>query len=42
MKFLREIPTDKLPKDLLDLEQNGFTLVFKEDSVEIWYQVKVL
>lgn len=39
MKFLREIPTDKLPADLLNLEQEGFTLVWKEDSVEIWAQV---
>ncbi len=39
MRFLREIPTCNLPEDLLDLEQEGFTLIWKQDSVEIWYQV---
>lgn len=39
MKFIREIPTDKLPENMLDLEQEGFTLVWKEDSVELWWQV---
>lgn len=39
MKFIREIPTDKIPSDILNLEQEGFTLVWKEDSVEIWAQV---
>ncbi len=43
MKFLREIPTDRLPDDILTLEnQEGIVLVWKEDSVEIWYQVKSL
>lgn len=40
MKFIREIPTDKIPANILDLEQEGFTLVWKEDSVELWWQVK--
>ncbi len=39
MKFLREISTKNLPENLLDLEQQGFTLVWKQDSVELWYQV---
>jgi len=42
MSFIREIPIDKLPQDLLNLEQEGFTLVWKEDSVELWYQTEVL
>lgn len=40
MKFIREIPTDKFPENLYDLEQAGFTLVWKEDSVELWCEVK--
>ena len=39
MKFIREVPADKLPEDLLSLEQEGFTLIWKEDSVEIWAEV---
>lgn len=39
MKFIREIPTKMLPENLFDLEQAGFTLVWKSDSVEIWAQV---
>lgn len=39
MKFIREIPTDKLPEDLLDLEQQGFTLIWRNDSVEIWCEI---
>ena len=39
MKFIREIPTNKLPHNLLDLEQQGFTLVWKKDSVEIWFEM---
>lgn len=37
MKFLREIPMEKiLQKDLGIFEQNGLTLVWKENSLEIW------
>lgn len=39
MKFLREIPIDKITNNLLDLEQEGFTLVWKQDSIEIWYEM---
>lgn len=42
MKFLREIPMDKITNKVLDLEQEGFTLIWLTDSVEIWYQVRVL
>lgn len=38
MSFIREIPTALLPENLLDLEQQGFTLIWKEDSVEIWVE----
>lgn len=40
MKFIREIPTKMLPANLLDLEQEGFTLVWKVDSVELWAEIK--
>ncbi len=39
MKFLREIPIDKITNQTLALEQEGFTLVWKAESVEIWYSV---
>lgn len=39
MRFIREVPTIMLPENLFDLEQEGFTLVWKVDSVEIWYEV---
>ncbi len=39
MKFIREIPTKLIPTNIFDLEQAGFTLVFKEDSVEVWAEV---
>ncbi len=43
MKFLREIATDRLPDDILTLEnQEGIVLIWKDDSVEIWYQDKSL
>lgn len=40
MKFLREIGIGNI-SDLVinNLEQEGFTLVWREDSVEIWAQV---
>ncbi len=39
MKFLREIDISHI-SDLVinNLEQEGFTLIWKEDSVEIWYE----
>jgi hypothetical protein len=37
MRFLREIPADRIKqKELNDLEQNGITIVWKEDSIELW------
>lgn len=39
MRFVREIPTNKLPSDLFNLEQEGFVLVWKEDSVELWFPI---
>lgn len=36
MKFIREIPEDKITNEQINnLEQFGFTLVWKFDSVEI-------
>lgn len=41
MKFIREIPLDKVIQSQIDqLHQFGFTLVYKEDSIEVWAQVK--
>lgn len=37
MKFLREVPLDKITNAIMALEQEGFTLIYKSDSVEIWY-----
>jgi len=39
MKFIREIPMEKITNEVMALEQFGFTLVYKEDSVEVWAQV---
>jgi hypothetical protein len=36
MTFLREIPADKVTNEVLSLDQYGFTLVYKQDSVEVW------
>lgn len=37
MRFVREIPESKINEKVInDLEQFGFTLVWKTDSVEIW------
>ena len=42
MKFLREIDISNITDLVINnLEQEGFTLIWKEDSVEIWYQNKV-
>lgn len=40
MKFLREIPENKISTKIInDLEQFGFTLIWKESSVEVWAQI---
>ncbi len=40
MKFLREIPMSRIvQKEINILEQQGFTLVWRVDSVEIWADV---
>jgi len=39
MKFIREIPEEKITNKVLELEQFGFTLIWKESSVEVWAQV---
>lgn len=41
MKFLREIPESKITQAVINnLEQWGFTLIWKTDSVEVWAQVR--
>ena len=42
MSFIREIPLDRIQNKDLALEQEGFTLIWKEDSVEIWYETEAL
>lgn len=40
MKFLREISEANLTQNqITNLEQFGFTLVWKENSVEVWAEV---
>ena len=39
MKFIREIPVEKITNEVFNLEQYGFTLIWTNDSVEIWAQV---
>lgn len=39
MAFIREIPIANIKNEIFNLEQEGFTLVWREDSVEIWAQV---
>ncbi len=40
MKFLREIGLKNITDVTINnLEQEGFTLVWKEDSIELWYSV---
>ncbi len=40
VKFIREIPDTMLvQKDINNLEQFGFTLVWKADSVEVYAEV---
>ncbi len=37
MKFIREIPESKVTQAVVNnLEQEGFTLVYTRDSIEIW------
>lgn len=37
-KFIREIPESKIDQAIIDnLTQYGFTLVYKESSIEVWY-----
>lgn len=42
MCFIREIPVDRINQQNLNsyIHQEGFTLIWKEDSVEIWADVK--
>jgi hypothetical protein len=40
MKFIREIPESKITQTVINnLEQWGFTLIWRVDSVEIWANV---
>lgn len=40
MKFFREITVENINDVVINnLEQEGFTLVWKENSIEIWYEV---
>lgn len=39
MKFLREIGVPNINDVVINnLEQEGFTLIWKENSIEIWYE----
>lgn len=39
-KFIREIPEAKIVQSVIDnLEQNGFTLVYTKDSIEVYAEV---
>lgn len=40
MKFIREIPEEKITNEVLNLEQFGFTLIWRNDSVEVWAEVE--
>jgi len=42
MRFIREVPMDHITNEIMNLEQEGFTLIYKENSVELWYQTEVL
>jgi hypothetical protein len=40
MKFLREISVQNSNDVVINnLEQEGFTLIWKESSIEIWYEM---
>lgn len=39
MKFFREVTIDNVTPEMIDLEKQGdFTLVWKTNTIEIWYQ----
>lgn len=39
MTFIREIPTERITDAIIkDYEARGFTIIWKEDSVEIWVE----
>lgn len=38
MKFIREISTKNITISNVPLDNEGFTLVWKEDSVEVWIE----
>lgn len=40
MKFVREVPTDKITNEMLNLEQDGFTFIWRNDSLEIWVETE--
>lgn len=40
MKFVREIPLNRVIQSQINrLMQFGFTLIYKEESIEVWAQV---
>jgi hypothetical protein len=39
MRFVREIPAENITNDVLALDQYGFTLVWKADSIEVYAEV---
>lgn len=41
MKFIREISTKNITNINVPIDNFGFTLVWKEDSVEVWYSEDV-
>lgn len=41
MVFIREIPEEKITQQIVDnLDQFGFTLVYTQDSIEVWAESK--
>lgn len=38
MKFIREISANNISDNNVPLDQEGFTLVWKENTVEIWVE----
>lgn len=40
MKFIREIATKNITKDNVPMDNEGFVLIWHEDSVEVWMQVE--
>lgn len=42
MTFIREVPLEKVVQAMVnDLEQEGFTLIYKESTIEIWADATV-